>query len=140
MPHWTAREFTRSEAADLAGLNVNTLDVVIHRTKPLQSLYSERRKGGRFFSPKDITVLRVALELERAGRNWPTAIAQAFQHLEHPPPSDALLVVPVASVSATSGRLITGLSDPLPAAAFITIPIGAIAAATMEAINGLAIQ
>lgn len=137
MPHWTAREFTRSEAADLAGLNVNTLDVIIHRTKPLQSLYSERRRGGRFFSTKDITVLRVAQELERAGRNWTTAIAQAFEHLEHPPPADALLVVPVASVSATSGRLLTGLPDPLPSSSFICINIGAIAAATMEAIDGL---
>lgn len=137
MPTWNAREYTRSEAARVAGFNESTLGVILHRTKPLQDLYSAKLKGGRFFSPKDITVLRVAQELERAGRNWPTAIAQAFQHLEHPPPTDALLVVPVASVSCTSGRLLTGLPDPLPSSSFICINIGAIAAATQEAIDGL---
>lgn len=137
---WTSRDLTVAEAARVVGLSRAHLDVIIHRTKPLQDLYSAKRKGGRFFSPKDITVLRVALELERAGRNWTTAIAQAFQHLENPPPRDALLVVPVGSVSCTSGRMLTGLPDPLPSASFITIPIGRIAAETQEAINGLAIQ
>lgn len=140
MPTWNAREYTRSEAARVAGFNESTLGVILHRTKPLQDLYSAKRKGSRFFSPKDITVLRVALELERAGRNWPTAIAQSFQHLERQPQPDALLVVPVASVSCTSGVILTGLPDPLPSASFICIPIGAIAAATQEAVDALAIQ
>lgn len=140
MPTWNAREYIRSEAARVAGFNESTLGVILHRTKPLQDLYSGKLKGGRFFSPKDITVLRVALELERAGRNWNTAIAQAYQHLGTQPPPDALLVVPVASVSHTSGRVLTGLPDPLPSSSFITIPIGRIAAEILEAIDALAIQ
>lgn len=134
---WTSRDITVAEAAQVVGLSRKHLDTLMVRTKPLQPLYCGRRGTRNWFSPRDITVLRVAQELERAGRNWPTAIAQAFEHLEHPPPPDALLVVPVASVSCTSGRMLTGLPDPLPASSFITITIGAIAAAVQEAIDGL---
>jgi hypothetical protein len=140
MADWIARQYSRDEAASLCGLKVATLDVVMHRTKGLETLYSEKRKGRRWFSPKDISVLRVALDLERAGRDWGTAIAQAFQHLEHPPPSGAHLVVPVASVSCVSGRVLTGLPDPLPSSSFITVPIGRLAAEIMEVANGLAVQ
>ncbi|MBY5630415.1 hypothetical protein HFO42_20210 [Rhizobium leguminosarum] len=125
---WTERVFTRAEAATLSGLHPVTLDVLLHRTKPLAPLYSEKRKGRRWFSAKDITVLRVAYELERAGRNWPTAIAQGFQHLDTPPPDDALLVVPVLSVSATSGRVLAGLPALPGGGSMIVLPIGKITA------------
>ena len=134
---WTSRDITVAEAAQVVGLSRKHLDTLMVRTRPLQVLYCGRRGTRNWFSVKDITVLRVALELERAGRNWSTAIAQAFEHLEHPPPPDALLVVPVASVSATSGRMLTGLPDPLPSSSFICINIGALAAATMEAVDAL---
>ncbi|MBY5634476.1 hypothetical protein HFO39_06685 [Rhizobium leguminosarum] len=130
---WQDRVFTRAEAASLSGLHPVTLDVVLHRTKPLAPLYSEKRKGRRWFSAKDITVLRVAYELERAGRNWPTAIAQAFEHLATPPPGDALLVVPVLSVSATSGRVLTGLPALPGSGSMIVLPIGDIAADVVSA-------
>ncbi|MGO7965277.1 hypothetical protein ACC720_17630 [Rhizobium ruizarguesonis] len=125
---WTSRDFTVAEAAQLAGLHRAALDNVVSRTKPLAPLYSEKRKGRRWFSAKDITVLRVAYELERAGRNWPTAIAQAFQHLATPPPEDALLVVPVLSVSATSGRVLVGLPALPGGGSMIVLPIGKITA------------
>ncbi|MCM5691438.1 hypothetical protein M8037_22190 [Sinorhizobium meliloti] len=125
---WTSRDFTVAEAAQLAGLHRATLDVVVHRARHLDVLFSERRKHRRWFSPKDICVLRVAYELERAGRDWATALAQAFEHLSRPPPTDALLVVPVMSVSARSGRLVTGLAETIPSASFTVLPIGKIAA------------
>ncbi|NKL78878.1 hypothetical protein [Rhizobium leguminosarum] len=124
---WTERVFTRTEAASLSGLHPVTLDVLLHRTKPLALLYSEKRKGRRWFSAKDITVLRVAYELERAGRNWPTAIAQAFHHLATPPPDDALLVVPVLSVSATSGLVLMGLPSLPSSSSMVVLPVGSIA-------------
>jgi hypothetical protein len=130
---WQDRVFTRAEAASLSGLHPVTLDVVLHRGKPLAPLYSEKRKGRRWFSPKDITVLRVAYELELAGRNWPTAIAQAFEHLATPPPADALLIIPVLSVSATSGRVLTGLPALPGSGSMIVLPIGDIAADVVSA-------
>jgi len=126
---WTERAFTRAEAANMAGLHLTTMDVVIHRAKPLAALFSERRKGRRWFSPKDIAVLRLGYELERAGRNWLTAIAQSFEHLGQPPPPDAILIVPVMSVACTSGRMLTGLSVPLtPSQSMAVFPIGKIVA------------
>ncbi|TAW88382.1 hypothetical protein ELI13_06415 [Rhizobium ruizarguesonis] len=116
-----------AEAARVAGIHRAHLDVIINRTKPLSPLFSERRRGRRWFSAKDITVLRIAYELERAGRNWPTAIAQAFEHLATPPPNDALLVVPVLSVSSTSGRVLTGLPALPSSDSMIVLPIGRIA-------------
>lgn len=130
---WTVRDFTRAEAAKMAGLHLATLDVVIHRAKPFASLFSERRKGRRWFSPKDIAVLRLGYEVERGGRNWPTAIAQAFEHLGQPPPPDSVLVVPVMSVACTSGRVLTGLTVPLlPSESMAVFPIGRIAADIIE--------
>ncbi|MBY3225264.1 hypothetical protein [Rhizobium laguerreae] len=134
---WTERVFTRAEAATLSGLHPVTLDVLLHRTKPLAPLYSEKRKGRRWFSAKDITVLCVAYELERAGRNWPTAIAQGFQHLDTPPPDDALLVVPVLSVSSTSGRVLTGLPALFSSGSMIVLPIGSIASEVVSACDQL---
>ncbi|NRQ18763.1 hypothetical protein [Ensifer sesbaniae] len=125
---WETRDYTVAEAANLAGLHRATLDVVVHRARHLDVLFSERRKHRRWFSAKDICVLRVGYELERTGRDWATALAQAFEHLSQPPPSDALLVVPAMSVSARSGRVVAGLSDLIPTASFIVLPLGKIAA------------
>lgn len=125
---WTSRDFTVAEAAQLAGLHRAHLDVIVNRAKDIDVLFSEKRKSRRWFSPRDIAVLRLAHELERGGRDWLTAIAQAFEHLSRPPPHDALLIVPVMSVSARSGRVVTGLPDPIPTASFITLPIGKTAA------------
>lgn len=126
---WNAREFSVAEAARVASIHRAHLDVIISRNKHLDVLFSAKRKGRRWFSPQDIAVLRLAFELERAGRNWLTAIAHAFEHLATPPPPDALLVVPVLSVACTSGRVLTGLAVPLvPSESTAVFPIGAIVA------------
>lgn len=135
--NWNARDFTVAEAARVAGLHRAHLDVIINRTKPLSPLFSERRKGRRWFSAKDIAVLRLAFELERAGRNWPTATAQAFEHLATPPPNDALLIVPALSVSAMSGRVLTGLPALPVSSSMIVLPIGMIAADIISACEQL---
>jgi hypothetical protein len=72
--------------------------------------------------------LRIAYELEAAGRNWLTAIAQAYEHTTAQPPGDALLVVPALSISARSGRVVTGLPAMPCLASMIVLPIGKIAA------------
>nr|WP_299500425.1 hypothetical protein [uncultured Rhizobium sp.] len=134
---WTSRDLTVAEAARVVGLHRSHLDVIISRNRAIDVLFSERRKGRRWFSPKDIAVLRIGHELERAGRNWSTALAMAFEHLEWPPPPDALLVVPVASVSARSGRLLTGLADTPATSSYISIPIGRLVAEILEATDAL---
>ncbi|CAN7500856.1 hypothetical protein [Mesorhizobium caraganae] len=124
------REFALAEAADLAGLHRNTLDQWVFRAKDVDVLFSERRGRNRWFSPRDISVLRVGYELERAGRGWLTAIAQAFEVLQHLPPDDAILVVDVMSVSAKAGRIICDRDVERLAVdkSKILVPIGAISA------------
>ncbi|WP_104822756.1 hypothetical protein [Rhizobium sp. NXC24] len=137
MADWTTRDFTVAEAADMAGLHRATLDVIIHRARDLEVLFSEKRKSRRWFSPRDIAVLRIGYELERAGRDWATALAQAFEHLGQPPPSDALLIIPIMSVSARSGRIVTGLADLVPTASMAVVPIGSIVADIIAACETL---
>lgn len=134
---WADREFTRAEAAQLTGLHPKTLDVIIHRANGLEALFSERRKGRRWFSPKDIAVLRIGYELNRAGRNWNVAIAQAFEHLAAQPPGDAILITPVLSVSPRSGRVLSGLSGLPGDASMIVLPIGKTAADIVAACKEL---
>lgn len=100
---WTSRDLTVAEAALYAGLHRASLDVIISRAKGAEVLFSEKRKHRRWFSQRDVCVLRIAFELERAGRNWLAALSAAFDHLEHPPPSDALLVAP-AVIKRGCGR------------------------------------
>lgn len=129
---WTTRDLTVAEAAQLAGLPRATLDVVIHRAKPMAVLFSEKRGGRRWFSLRDVTILRIAHDLERAGRTWTVAIAAAFECVATQPPADALLVMPVGSVSHASARVLTGLSGLPCEAGFIVLPIGRIAAEIIE--------
>lgn len=129
---WTCPAYTRAEAAKLSGIHPQTLDVIIHRNRPIAVLFSSKVKGRRWFSPRDITVLRLAYELERAGRNWLTAIAQAYEHLAQPPPPGALLIIQTMSISARSGRVLMGLPDPIPSESFAVLPIGRIAAEIIE--------
>ncbi|CAN7481063.1 hypothetical protein [Mesorhizobium sp. LjNodule214] len=130
MADWTARDFTVAEAAAMAGLRRGTLDAWVHRIRDAEVLFSERRGDRRWFSPQDICILRVGYELERAGRNWLTAIAQAFEHLQTPPATDAVLVVDVISVSSASGRIISDRDVERLAVdkSKILIPIGTISA------------
>lgn len=140
MPHrWRERAFTQDEAAKLSGLHPVTLRSIVHRARDIDVLFSEKRKTRRFFSPRDITVLRIGYELERAGRTWLTAIAMAFEHTEHPPPDDALLLVRGKSVSAFSGVIID--EDELARLAIeesiIVIPVGKLVAEVRAACHDI---
>lgn len=94
MNGWTTRGWTAAEAAALCGLHRSQLDLLIHRAKHVSTLFCEKRGSRRWFSLRDISVLRIAFDLERAGRTWLTAIGAAFDNLEHPPAADALLIAP----------------------------------------------
>ncbi|WP_413709374.1 hypothetical protein [Rhizobium sp. Rhizsp82] len=128
MAEWTDRAFTVAEAAAMSGLNRAHLDVIVSRARSCDVLFSERRNGRRWFSPKDITVLRLAHEIERAGQTWLTALARAFHHLDQPPPIDAVLMFSTKSVSYRSGRVISGLHGQAPSGSMAVIPIGLMAA------------
>lgn len=106
MTGWSSRDFTVAECAAMSGIHRANIDLIVHRAKDCDVLFSERRGRNRWFSPRDIAVLRIAYECERAGQTWLTALARAFEHLQEPPQADAVLVFKAKSVSASSGRLI----------------------------------
>ena len=134
MTGWSNRDFTVAEAAAMSGLHRASLDVLIHRSRDVAVLFSEKRGRNRWFSPRDIAVLRIAFELERAGRGWLTAIGAAFDNLQAAPSSDTLLVAP-AVIKRACGlpRLIPDRDVPrLPFdVSTIVIPIGRIVADIM---------
>src|SRR5690606_968044 len=101
---WRERAYTVDEAATLAGLRRATLDVWVMR-QPAE-LFSEKRGARRWFSPMDISVLRLSRELERSGKVLLTAIACAFEHLQQPPAEDAVFVIDAETVSSRGGRFI----------------------------------
>lgn len=123
---WTARIFSVAEAAAISGIHRANIDLIIHRARDCEVLFSEKRKHRRWFCPRDVAVLRIAYECERAGQTWLTALARAFEHLQDPPSSDAILAFDSKSVSCRSGRIITAL-EPVDKST-VLIPIGKIVA------------
>lgn len=59
MPNWTVRDISRDAAAAALNLNVNTLDLWLHRYKSP----SGKVGGARVFSLHDLTVLQTARQL-----------------------------------------------------------------------------
>lgn len=140
---WTRRDFTVAEAAQLCGLPRASLDVLIHRARDVAVLFTEKRGSRRWFSLKDICVLRIAFELERSGRNWLTAIGVAFDNLEHPPPADALLIAPaVIRRACGSPRIICDRDVPrlIFERSTVVVPIGRIVADITKEAEHVAVQ
>ncbi|MBU4529719.1 MAG: hypothetical protein KUA43_08575 [Hoeflea sp.] len=140
---WTTRDLTVAEAARIVGLSRKHLDVIISRNRTLDVLFSEKRKGRRWFSIQDVAVLRIAFELERAGRSWLMAIAAAAQNLRTPPAADALLVAPAVMRRACGSPRIISDRD-VPRLKFdvstIVIPIGSIVQSIVKEAADVAIQ
>jgi len=101
---WRERAFTAAEAADLAGIRRNVLDMWTIR-QPAE-LFSEKRGYRRWFSPQDISILAMAHQLERAGITLLTAIACAYEHMQEPPAPDAVFVIEAGRTSCKAGRFI----------------------------------
>ncbi|ODT06978.1 MAG: hypothetical protein ABS58_09315 [Mesorhizobium sp. SCN 65-20] len=132
---WTSRDFTVAECAALSGIHRANIDLIIHRAKGCEVLFSEKRGYRRWFSPRDIAVLRIAFEFERGGRSWLSALGTAFDHLQEPPPADALLVLTPAPVRASGGpRIISDRDVPrLPIErSTLLVPIGKIVAEIVD--------
>ena len=134
MTAWTLRDITVAEAAKLCGLHRKHLDMIVRRNRACEALFTEKRKGRRWFSARDVCVLRLAYECERAGDNWLTAIARAFEFLQAEPPPDAVLVFPATSTSSRSGRIISDRDVPRVQVAetVVLIPIGRICSDILE--------
>ena len=128
MDGWTTRAFTAAEAAGLTGLRRTQVDLLIHRARHVSVLFCEKRRSRRWFSLRDIAVLRVAFELERAGRTWLTSIGAAFDNLEHPPDPDALLIAPAVQKRACGLPYIATAPPAVFERSEIIIPIGKIVA------------
>lgn len=127
--HWDRRDFTVAEAAAMSGIHRANVDLLIHRAKGVSTLFSEKRGRNRWFSPRDIAVLRIAFELERSGRNWLTAIGTAFDHLyEGPPDPEALLIAPAVQKRACGLPYIAAQPPAVFERSEIIIPIGRIVA------------
>lgn len=137
MVDWNSRTYTVAEAAALAGLHRSALDNVISRASIFADMFSEKRGHRRWFSPRDITTLRLAYELERGGRHWSTAIAQAIEQLAAQPEAGAILMVPINSVSHRSGKVITEADIPATEQSMSLYPIGRIAGAVVNACQEL---
>lgn len=134
MVDWISRDFTVAECAAVSGIHRANIDLIVHRAKDCDVLFSEKRGRNRWFSPRDIAVLRIAYECERAGQTWLTALARAFEHLQDQPAADAVMVFRANSVSAVSGRLIPDRDvERLPVdEAIVLIPVGKIVAGIIE--------
>lgn len=116
------RCFSVDEAARLAGIRRNSIDVMAHR---LPAAFPPKRAGRRWFSVKDIAVLAVSRELERGGLQMSAALACAADHLGDEPEPDAILVAP----PGRSGGRIIGDRDVarlLVEQSQFLIPVGAI--------------
>ncbi|WP_198023367.1 DNA-binding transcriptional MerR regulator [Ensifer sp. WSM1721] len=125
---WRERAYSVGEAATLAGTRRSTLDMWCIR-QPAE-LFSEKRGHRRWFSPRDIAVLRLAHELERGGMPLLTAIACAFEHLQEPPAADAIFVIEAGRISPKAGRFISDRDVPRLQVdkSLILIPIGQLVA------------
>lgn len=114
--HWTHRALSRAEAADRLGITVNHLDVLIHRMKGIETLFSGKEGRNRVFSLKDICILKLAHTLERFGKPWLIAVSDAFEWLEHPPTDDAIIV-------STMGRSVPQLRRIIPDRDVARLPV-----------------
>ncbi len=129
MLKWSVRDLTREDAARLCGMPAGTLASLIHRARDVSVLFTERRKGRRWFSLRDIAVLRIGAELEKAGAVWLQALADAYNALQQPPPPDAILVAPTFPMKGSGGpRLIADRDVPrlLIDRTYALVPIGLI--------------
>lgn len=131
---WADRVFRRDAAARCCGIHPKSLDVLIHRMRDCDTLFSERKGGARVFSARDICVLRIAWELEQAGQTWLTALARAFDNLQAPPQEHALLITPATSVSSKSSWLATVSPQP-DDKTLIVVPIGRFVGEVLQALK-----
>jgi len=125
---WHDRAYSAEEAASLAGIKRATLDVWLSRHRGV--VFSERRHARRWFSPRDIMLLRLAVELERCGLRVGEALRAALLALDEKPKPDAMLLV------AGKGTLTISASDiaALPIDTTQTlIPVGRLAAEIIAA-------
>lgn len=139
--HWDRRDFTVAEAAALSGTHRANIDLLIHRAKAVETLFSERRGRNRWFSVRDICVLRLAFELERSGRTWLTAIGTAFDNLyEGPPPADALLIAPAVQKRACGLPYVATQPPAVFERSEIIVPIGRIVSNIIKEADIVAVQ
>jgi len=131
---WTLRAYTRAEAAERLGITVNHLDVLVHRLRGIETLFSEKQGRNRVFSLQDICILKLAHTLERFGQPWLTAVSNAFDALQSIPAADAVLVCTMGRSVPRPRRIISDRDVPrLPVdEGTLLVPIGKIVAS----ING----
>lgn len=128
---WTHRAYSRAQAAERLGITVNHLDVLTHRMKGIETLFSGKEGRNRVFSLQDICILKLAYTLERFGQSWLVAVSDAFEWLQRIPDSDAVLICTIGRSLPKPRRIIPDRDvERLPVdEATLLIPIGKIVAA-----------
>jgi len=131
---WTHRAYSRADAAERLGLTVNHLDVLTHRLKGIETLFSGKEGRSRVFSLQDICILKIAHTLERFGEPWLAAVSDAFEWLQSVPAADAVLICTIGRSLPKPRRIIPDRDIArLPVdEATLLIPIGKIVAGIIE--------
>jgi len=87
------RDIPVARAAELIGITRGHLDLIIHKAGPTADLVSTKDKNRRFFSKRDIAVLKIAHVFERFGMTWLFAIADALEVVDTNPRPDEHVIV-----------------------------------------------
>lgn len=125
------RAFAQAEAANLANMHYSTLRDWLANGPA--DLVSDRVRGRRWFSARDIVIVRLAHELVRAGYTVLTALAAAFELVDAIQPGD-VMIARNGGASTASVRVVKGASlADMGGTSFIFIPASAIVEATYAA-------
>lgn len=93
MDAWTSRGLTVAQAADLIGITRNHLDQIVKTIGPMADLVSAKHRHRRYFSRRDIAVLRIAYAMERFGTTWLFAMSDAIEAVDAGVRGDQHLVI-----------------------------------------------
>lgn len=125
MPNWTVRDISRDAAAAALNMNVNTLDLWLHRYKAP----SGKVGGARVFSLHDLTVLQTARQLLNPDIIAVRAMEIAVTNILDPPDDDAAIFV-AASTAWTGTR-----HDPWPEEPCTIVNVGWVRKAIEKALE-----
>lgn len=129
MPTYDLREISREAAARAADINLNTLDVMVHRFD-----IGERIGGQRLFSVRDLAIAITARNLSGHGLSIAEAMRLVAPLLHTEPPPDTTIIV-----TANGDAWLQPQSDPWPECNLSMVYVGRVVKDTKDALD-VAIQ
>ncbi|WP_139798488.1 hypothetical protein [Fulvimarina manganoxydans] len=128
---WRERIFTTDEIAGTAGIGTAALRMIVHRHGG--DAFSERRGLRRFFSARDVSVLRTARALSPA-IPMAEALPIAFAHHRMPPRRGLFIVVADGAVTSMDAD---GAARAAIECGALVVPVGRFAADVVDACRPL---